>query len=857
MGLYRWLLRLSPASFRNEYGGEMQAVFQKRLGNATGIGALWVWLDAIGDLTMVAAAAHGDLLRQDLKYAWRSAAKGPGFTAVAITVGALGIAAATAVFSIADHVLIRALPFREPNRLVKIWEDQAARGYPRMDVSAANYRDWKSMSGSFESMAAYRGISVNMSGAGEPERLVGAAANHELFAMLGASPLLGRLFSPEEDRTGAPGVAILSYAFWQNRFGSKPNAIGQRVQFDQEAFTVIGVMPAGFHFPRREVQVWTPMRFAESDYSDRSNYFLNVIARLKPGVTFEQAAAEMKVVGRNLERQYPAANEKAGVAMVRMRDELSWRSRAMLAVLAAAAFFLLLIACSNLANLLLARAAGRQKEMAVRAALGAGRERLVRQLLTESFLLAAVGGIIGTALASAALPLLVRLVPISLPIPEAPKMDWRVLLFAVALTAVTGVLFGVLPALRTSSEGFNVRSSTGTGRDKLRRALVVVQVAASLALVVSTGLLVRALTSLQHVNPGFATEDILTFRTSLPMPKYLETGVRERYYSEVLDQIRTLPGVRSAAAISFRPMGDFRGGIWSLVMPGANARNLHAASRFVTPGYFATMKIPLLGGRDFQPSDRRGTQMVAVVSESFVKEHWPGETGVGRSLGIYFGNLKFTVVGVAADVRFRGLEFQGEPQMYFASAQMPDRAFVWFTPKDFMVAASGNPLGLMPAIRRIVAKADPVQPLSDVQTVTDLIEDETAARRTQIWVIGVFAAAAFLLASIGIYGLLAFAVSQRTAEIGMRRALGAQARDIAWLVLSEALLLATAGSAIGLAAAYLLGRSMEALLAGVAAADAPTMMGALGVALLMTLCGALLPAIRALRVDPARTLRGE
>jgi putative ABC transport system permease protein len=857
MGFYRLFLRLCPASFRNEYGGEMQAVFGRRLREASWPGAIWLWFDALADLLLAAIASHASLLAQDLKYTRRSAAKAPGFTAVVIAVAALGVAAATSVFSIADHVLLRALPFREPGRLVKLWEDQTQRGYPRNNVSPANYRDWKDASQSFESMVAYRGLSVNMSGVGEPERISGYSVNHELFAMLGVSAAAGRVFTAQDDRPKAPGTVILSHGFWQQRFGGDVGVIGRRVQFDQELFTIIGVMPASFRFPARDARIWTAMRFEEGDFADRGNYFLDVIARLKPGVTFEQAAAGMRVIGGNLEKRYPAENGKSNVMVVRMRDEVPMRSRTILMVLGAAAFFLLIIACSNLANLLLARAAGRGKEIAIRTALGAGRERLIRQLLTESVVLAAGGGLIGTMAAATSLPLLARLVPTTLPISEMPAMDWRVLLFAVGVTVFTGVVFGVMPALRATAAELSLRGSTGGRQEGLRRALVVTQVAGSVALVVSTGLLVRAITTLQNTNPGFGTEHVLTFRTSLPMPKYETDIVRERYYARVLGDVRALPGVRAAAAISFRPMGDFRGGIWSVLIPGTNQRDPHAAARFITPGYFTAMRIPLLYGRDIEASDRAGGPMVAVVSESFVKQHWPGETGLGRSFGIRFGALRFTIVGVAAHVRFRGLDRVSEPQMYFASAQMPDGSFTWFAPKDFMIAAASDPMELMPAIRRIVAGADPTQPISEVQTVADLVEDDTAARRTQLWVIGAFSAAAFLLASIGIHGLLSFAVSQRAVEIGLRRALGAQAGDIAWMVLGEAIVLAGVGAVIGLTGAYLLGRSMQALLAGVAAADARTMAGALGAACLMTLLGTLVPSIRALRVDPARTLRGE
>jgi putative ABC transport system permease protein len=385
---------------------------------------------------------------------------------------------------------------------------------------------------------------------------------------------------------------------------------------------------------------------------------------------------------------------------------------------------------------------------------------------------------------------------------------------------------------------------------------VVTQIAASLALVISTGLLVRALSQLLDTHPGFATENMLAFRTSLPMPKYAETARRERFYSTVMEELRSLPGVRAAAVISFRPMGDFRGGIWPLILPG-KSREPYASARFVTPGYFSTMRIPLLRGRAIQPSDRPGSQRVAVVSESFIDEHWPGENGIGRTFGIPFGDLKFTIVGVVANVRFRGLESRSEPQMYFASAQTPDNAFTWFAPKDFVVATTRNPLQLVPAIRKIVASADPIQPVSEVQTLNELVLDDTAGRRTQLWVIGAFAVAAFTLAGIGIHGLLSFAVSQRTQEIGLRRALGAQTRDIAGLVVGEAMLLVLVGSSIGIVTAYLVGRGMETLLLGVGPADGVTLGAAVLLALIMAACGTMVPAIRALRVDPASALRAE
>ncbi len=855
MWFYRLLLQLCPASFRHEYGGEMTAVFERRLRESSFAGAVWTWLEGVSDVILAASAAHWDLLRHDLRYTLRSAKQAPGFTIVVVSVAALGVAASTAVFSLTDHVLIRPMPFREPDRLVKLWEDERERGYSRNDVSPANYRDWKRMSVSFESMAACRSLSVNLSGGGEAERLVGASVNYELFPLLGISPAIGRAFSAEEDRAGAAGTVVLSDGFWKRRFGGDPSVLGRRLLLDGQPHTIIGVMPAGFNYPRRETEIWTAMRFDEEDFSDRRNTYLEIVGRLKPGVSIEKAKAEMYVIGTNLEHQYPKENEKANVSVIRMRDEISWRTRTMLWVLGTAAFFLLLIAATNLANLLLARATARRREIAVRTALGAGRERIVRQLLTESLGLALVGGAVGVGLAVAGVPLLSRLVPTALPIADTPQVDWRVLLFALAVTIVTGIVFGITPALRATSTGLGLRSATGVRRDTLRRVLVVTQVAASVGLVVSTVLLVRSLMRLEGLNPGFSTNGVLALRTSLPMPKYEDTATRERFYSTVLDDIRALPGVKQAAVISFRPMGDFRGGIWRPIVDGKDDRL--ASSRFITPGYFSTMGIPLLQGRDFSASDRGETDRVAIVSESFIKTFWPSENGVGRTFGLSFGKMTFRIVGVVADVRFRGLDRESEPQMYFASAQMPDKSFEWFAPKDIVVSSGSDPRTLISAIRQIVARVDPMQPVSDVQTLADVVDDDSSPRRTQLWVMSAFALAAFILAGVGIHGLLAFSVSQRTQEIGLRRALGAQASSIASLVASEGIALAILGSALGIAAAYTLGRSMQAFLVGVTPDDPLTLCASFALAMVMTGFGILLPLIRALRVDPSVALRAE
>lgn len=854
--LYRCLLALCPASFRNEYGAEMTAVFVREWKDSSSLARPWLLLSAISDVTTSAAGAHADLLAQDLRLALRQASQSPGFALAVILVSSLGIAASTSVFTVADHVLLRALPFAEPDRLVKLWQDHTAKGYPRMDVSAGNYRDWKNQSRSFASLGAYRMMPVNVSGTGEPEHVSGAAVTSEVLSTLGVAPILGRWMAPGENEPNSSSVVVLSHAFWQRHYGGDPSVLGRQLLLDNQTSTIIGVMPPDFHFPRRNVALWASLQFAEDDYRDRGNTFLEVIGRLKPGVSSAQAAQEMKAIGAALAQQFPNENEKSSVALIALRDELSWRTRTLLQVLMGASALLLLLACANLANLHLAKAASRSKEMAVRAALGAARERLLRQMLTESILLAAVGGALGVALAFGFVPLLVRLVPSQLPIAEMPTMDWRVLGLASFVTLVTGIGFGVLPALRMSKEAMNLRSGLGARGEWTRKALVVAQVAAALALTVSCGLLARALTQVQDTEPGFARTGRLLFRTPLPMPKYLDRAPREAFYEQVLRELKAMPGVVDAAAISFRPMGDFRGGIWTLRVPGEQKSSVGLA-RFVTPSYFSTMQMSLSRGRDFGPQDKPGAPMAAVVSESFVSAHWAGDSGLGKTFRIPFGNLEFTIVGVVRDVKARGIERLTEPQMYFAHSQMPDKAFVWFAPKDFVIRTTGDPLALVAEARRIVRQIDPTQPISDIQTVSELLEAETVGRRTQVAVMLSFALAAMVLAGVGIHGLLAFTVSRRTAELGLRRALGAQGWQLVWMVMRESVELTLLGAAVGGLLAWGLLQAMRAMVEGVTPWDPFVLLGAIGVAVLMSGLGALLPAVRAAQVEPSLALRSE
>jgi putative ABC transport system permease protein len=860
MGAYRLLLRLYPTSFRHEYGADMCAIFARRRRDAAGVVAIAaLWGRAIVDVLWNAAAVHLDIFRQDLRYALRTLRRAPGFAITALLVVALGIGATTAVFSVTDFVLIRPLPFPAADRLVKLWERTP--GYSRMELSPANYRDWKRASTSFISLGSYSvTMSMNLIGTGDPQRLETIRLSADLLPTLDVQPLLGRSFADADDRPGAPGTVVIAYHLWQSTFGGDAGVVGRPIVLDDQPYTVLGVMPPTFNFPASTVDLWTPFRFGEDAYQDRTDNYILALGRLRHGVSVEQARAEVEVIATQLKQQYPNENKDTDATVIRLQDDVSARSRLLLQALAGAALCVLLIACANLANLLLARALGRRQELAVRTAIGAGRERLARQLVTESLLLAFAGGAIGVGVAWAAVPLLIQLVPTNLPMAGVPSVDLRVLLFAAALTAITGVGFGMVPVWRTGGDtrldALRDGLRAGGGRKEgLRSALVVAEIIASIVLMIASGLLMRAMWRLQETDPGFRVDHVITMRTSLALPKYAATAKRSALYDQVIADIRALPGVSNAAYTSFTPI-VMGGGIWPVSVGGQEeSRNgEHTASlRYVTPGFFDTLGIPLRRGRNISESDTADRLFVAVVSESFVTQFFPGVNPIGRHFR--FGLSDRTIVGVVSNIRVRGLEVPSEPQVYVPYKQVADGSIVGYIPKDLIIHASLDAGVLVPSVRAILRRADPEIPISDVRTMADIVDGQTASRAVQLRVLVAFAIVAFFLAAVGIHGLLSFAVSQRVQEIGVRMALGATPRDILSMMLRRQALLTLAGIVPGVLLAYAAGETMKALLVGVNPSDGPTFLTAVALAAGMTAAGSLLPTIRALGIEPNTAIR--
>jgi putative ABC transport system permease protein len=804
-------------------------------------------------------------LLNDLRYSARRLWRRPGFTALAVLTVGLGVGATTAMFSAVNGVLLRPLSYPEADRLVMIRGATRAQPGRAGVISYPDYRDWRHESRSFETIAALRPAAVTLAGPGGPERIDGARATASFFQALRVPPARGQVFGEEADRPGGERVAVLGDGLWR-RLGADPALVGRSLTFGGEPHTVIGILPRSFR-PPREVEracVFVPLALDGENLEQRGNRSLVAIGRLRSGVRIEKARAELARIALNLEKEHPDHNTGVGATVESLHADTVGELRRPLLVLLGAVAFLLLIACANMANLVLPRALAQRREVAIRAALGAGRSRLVRQLLTESLLLAVMGGAAGVALAYWGLGALVSLAPASTPRLEDIALDGRVLGFSLALSLLTGVAFGLFPALSASRTDVPAAMhesgrSPALARHPGARVLVVAEVALSLVLMAGAGLLFESFRRLLSLDPGFDPKNVLTLTLSLPHTRYPRPDQRARFYVELLERVRAHPGVISAAAITPLPLGGdsiaTRFTVEGRPAPAPGQRP-RAEYRAVTAGYLETMRIPLRKGRTFDADDRRGAKAVAVVNETLAAQVFPGQDPLGQRLRIGVGTdesdpLTFEVVGVVGDVRNFGPRIFAPPEIYVPQTQ---QSWSW---TSLVVRTSGDPASLAGTLRRQVAALDPEQAVYDVRPLSELLSDSLAASRFIMALLGGFAFLGLALATVGVYGVVAASVESRTGEIGLRLAVGADSGDVQRMVLGQAARLAVAGVALGLLAALALTRVMQSLLFDVSPRDPATFAAVASVLTLAALLASYLPARRAARLDPATVLREE
>ena len=804
-------------------------------------------------------------LFQDIRYGLRMMAKNPGFTFFIVAVLALGIAANTAIFSIVDAVLVRPLPYRQADRLVMVWEDASSYGFPHDTPAAGNFADWKARNQVFEDMAAssFSG-SFNLTGEGNPDEIPGDFVTANLFSVLGARPALGRDFGASDDVPGAPHVVILSQGLFLRRFGGDPQIVGKQLWLNYEKYDVIGVMPRGFQFPDRDTQLWAPVQFTPAQLANHGNHHLQVVARLKPGVSLQTANANLAAIAKQLEQEHPSSNAKVGAFAVPLREEFAGKTRPALLVLIGAVCFVLLIACANVANLLLARATGRRREIAMRLTLGASRWRIARQLLTESLLLAALAGAARLLLSRFATQFLVSLIPAGIAPMSDTGVDSHVLAVTLAVSLATGILFGILPALKISrldlvaSLNQGGRSGIGPGR-RLRDALVVSEVALAIVLLAGAALMVRSLQNLFHLDPGFRADHVLVVRTPLPRQKYEAFAPRTAFYTQVLARVAQLPGVTAAGYTTWVPLTNY-GGATGITIEGrpapAPGKIPIPNCRIISDDYIRALGMKLIDGRVLDQRDGTGAPPVALINQTMARNLWPGENAVGRRFkqGSFEEKSPWiTIVGIVGDVHQAGLDSPARPEMYLPYLQQD----FGFEPEYLVVRTLSDPMRMADAVRQQVWAVDNEQPVAGAMPLEDLVDSTLAPRETQAYVLGGFAVLALLLVALGIYAVLSFTVTQRTQEIGVRVALGAQPGDVLQMVMSQGVRLFLLGAVIGLAAAFALSRTLEHLLYGVSATDPISF--ALVTLLLagVTLLACYFPARRAMRVDPMIALRYE
>jgi putative ABC transport system permease protein len=748
-----------------------------------------------------------------------------------------------------------------------LWENATHLGFPRDTPSPANFLDWQKQGTSFTGMAAMSERSFNLTDVGEPERLEGRRVSANLFEILGVSARLGRTFMPEDDKPGTR-VVLLSHSLWQRRFGSDPGVIGRALTLNGESYTVIGVMPPFVQLPgfeNRNDQLWVPIAFPAEEAAERGNHFLEVIARLKPGITLKQAQAEMDTIAARLKKQYPTYNTRRGAVVVPLHEQVVGEIRPALLILLGAVAFVLLIACANVANLLLARAAVRQKEIALRLALGASRSRLTRQFLTESVLLALFGAGLGLLLALAGIQVLKTLIPVTIAQVETITIDGRVLIFTAFVALVTGIAFGLVPAIQGSHFNLNDTLKEG-GRDsgggskgnRVRGLLVIGEVAVSFVLLIGAGLLINSFLHLRNLDPGFRSDHLLTMKVNLSEVKYPDRERRAAFFDEVMRRVSELPGVRSVAVAGNLPL-TYNGDSMSISVEGVPdpppGQQPDVIFRAIGPGYFATMGIPIVRGRDFTDQDNGDSKDVVIISEKTAQQFWPGQDPIGKRLkpGSSTSNSPWReVIGIVKDVRQNDFVASPKRQMYFTYRQLKNIAA-----NALVVRTSIEPMSLAVPVRNAIWSVDKDQTVADIDTMDHIVAEAVARQRFSMLLLGLFAALALLLASIGIYGVMSYSVAQRTREIGIRIALGARRADVLQMTVKQALKLVSVGMMIGLAAAFLLTRVLASLLFGISATDPITFIGISVVLLAVAILASYVPALRATRVDPITALRAQ
>jgi len=806
-------------------------------------------------------------LSQDLRYALRTFMNSPGSTAVAIIVLALGIGANAAIFSVTSAALFRNLPYKDSEHVEFVWEKKQSEA---SRPSTADYEDFRILNQAFEQMGAIRSQSSVLLEGDAPDRIETAAVSPSVFEILGLQPALGRSFASDEDHPDKNQVAILSAGLWRRRFGADPNILGKKLALDSGSFTIIGVAPSQFRLPASESELWIPYTPDSSDLqpSNRGVHRVMVLARLKPGISGERAQSEMRIIAERLAREYPDSNAGFSVDLVPLRQQLIGDIRPTLWMLTAAVLAVLLIACVNVAHLLLARAATREKEIAVRTALGAGAGRLIRQLLTESVLLALIAGLFGLLLAYWGTWILAKLAPAALPGAGETTLDWRVLAFTLGVSIATGLVFGLAPALSIARSNLNlVLRSGGRGgtagrtRGRVRDVLLVCEVASSAALLIGAGLLIRSLANLEEVSPGFRTDHVLTMQLSLPAARYsgLKVGL---LYNQLLDRVTRLPGVESAGVCRFLPLSGTDASV-NFQIEGqprlSTADQPRAHFRTASGGYFLALGIHLLQGRLFDGRDSQDTPKVVILNQAAARRYWPGANPIGKRILSGFDDDKWsTVIGVVGDVKHAGLDAGASPETYYHYLQIPPEAMSLAEgTMALAMRTSVDPTAMTASVRGELRKLDPSQPVFNVHVMQDVVYGSLAQQRFRTVLIGAFAGLALVLAALGLYGVVAYSVSQRTTELGIRVALGAQPGGILQLVIFRAAGLAAIGLAIGMAVSLAGSRVMARFLFDVRPADPVTLGTASLIILLVALTASWVPALRAAKVDPATALRAE